>query len=255
MSRRWFVVLFGTALVASPAPAVADGGTVPFIDFGVQCASGAFRACASVKAWNETEADNEYLYVRLANVQGWPGFDDLVPNGLAYFSLSHLRADDCTSYLFWGCDYWDLVDRTSIFEEGITNEAHIVDQGAGYYRWEESIASGPELIVGCDLPAWPVWGLNSSCGSYFTYRITLGNAAGWALTSQTSLALEFEIQDPDGFLATECSTNPEFAGDLHDASGCVRVPEPSSLPLLATGFVALFGAGLMRRREDRSTEM
>lgn len=258
------------ALVLFPADASSQ---LPFRDFGVQCTTSSFRACVSVRAWNEVDAaTGDYvLFVQMANMQGSAGLRDLRPSGLGAWGLTNLSVHN----LHWAGDPlppdYELFDRIGDFSsygkaDGQGNFICDGPNGAGcdalasgrtgaggeHWLWgtgpivrlTSNLYSDPAPLFGCDFVEEPAgeqaWGAYySTCGGTVTYRMHLGFGVGLTLTDETEWEMNAWTNDPSG--------NEQYASCRGAACSTVT-PEPVTMVLLGSGLFAMGGAGALRRK-------
>ena len=249
-----FVVCMA-AFALAPGHATADPtGTR---DFGILCTASQFRACASVRAWNETDPSTGslLLFIQVANVQGWAGYEDAAVAGIEHLAFSGLELDNYTPN---GFSFWERVDDWSSFGIGGFGTFACGPSGCaegGVVVGKEVAASEPgttaafsfnpaqdsELLIrGCDVNTQTYFGGWSTCGGRVTYTVSLGFGAGLALGENTAVAIQFA--DYPGFARCGTGGQPGYAP-------CEVVPEPITVVLLGSGLAGV-AAVRRRRRED-----
>lgn len=148
-------------------------------------------------------------------------------NPLRSWCLSALQTD-CVSFHSWHFEYSNTPGYTTVAT--FSAEVDVITP-SGYYF---------EMVA----PSWSAAGWTPDFGAYY-------NGTGWigeedyAMTpmlAPTTLAAPMRLIWADG----ECATT-DGAERLAGLQRCVRVPEPSSMLLLATGGI---GLAYMRRRRE-----
>lgn len=277
--------IFAAAAVLFALAPTALSGQLLHRNFGMQCTTSSFRACASVSAWNEVDqVTGDYnLFVRVSNVQGTAGYESLRAAGLGAWVFDNLglhypavdpypgtldyRASDFSPYN-------GVADGSGIYEcqpNGV-NCVQIAGGGAAAggapWIWETpgsvelitSLYDNPGLLWGCDvaqepsIPFHQEWAVYySSCNGSVTYRMTLGFGAGLVLTPQTTVGLSFYTTDPGGNIAyAECG--PNGPSSVSNAACSTITPEPVTMVLLGSGLFAMGGAGALRRKRREEEE-
>lgn len=253
---RFGTVLLATALFASQASVAA----AQRMDLSVQCAiNGSERACADVEVWNENDPETGqlYLFVQLANVQGWHGFADIPIVALNRWSIDDLElenfpGDGPASYesRIEGFSGFGVLTGNTFFCQFLVgcvpshdhepgDLVRIGPDGARFQIWDD-IVFGHSPLWGCD--GVPLdhfdFGPATCDGGLATWRVHLGFGTGLRLTKETNVHLSFG--DGAAFTAG-CTTGVD----------CVIVtPEPATIALMATG---LAGIAAMRARRRAAT--
>ena len=249
-------------------------------NFGVQCTTSSFRACASVSAWNEIDpVTGDYnLFVRVGNVQGTAGFESLGAAGLGMWGFDnlglHYPAVDPYAGVLWErasnfSPYNGAADGSGIYEcqpngvncvaipggGGAAGGAPVIYETGSSVRLMSYLYDNPGLLWGCEVaqePAIPFhqdWAVYySSCNGSVTYRLTLGYGAGLVLTSQTTVGLNFWTTDAAGTTSiAACGPN----GGTANHGPCTMItPEPITMVLLGSGLAAVGGAMRRKRRDE-----
>ena len=261
-ASRWSLA---AAMALLPCAAAAQ-----VVDFGIRCSPGTLRACASFSAWNDHDPNTgeTYLMVNLANVEGWPGHEDIVPiTGISGWTMSGLSLQGM-EYSYQEFDQRFLRrEHAGIGEDGTltcwqgecapgartgwTDYTWGLGADGGFSLSHPITHSGGLTVYGCENPhlghRFYDQTVISTCGGRVVYRFSLGGAAAMQVTDQTQLTLAF-WHETDPFVGSSCTTDPN--GGI---SECAVVPEPITLVLLATGLLGVGGAGARRRRRERNS--
>ena len=202
---------------------------------GTYCGGNTFSTCVSINmTWSNNSGTSTLVTLVMSNQSTTAGLKwfsvglDNMPAGLTYSSTgSDLGFDDP------GSGHSGSMFPPTIYSQGVSGGA---DQGYQVNRtFYFSFSSGASQN-------WT--NLLNAAG--------VGLHAGGVTINNTSCSTKFEVRDQNGVFGANGADGSNLA--CEPSITTTTTPEPASMVLLATGLVAMSGAGFLRRRKAISNQ-
>lgn len=249
LRRTGTLTLLASAAMLLPAAQAAAQASIQWDNY---CTTGAFEVCASVRA--TLGADNQTITMQLWNLEGSAGFEGADAGLISSIGLFYAGIPD------WSGTYdFNVVHvENSTTEEDITT--HWRTNGNNIQADVYLNGKGEAGVTGCT----PL-GSNqdrhwSTCQSfpgtnYVEFRFTNLSSDFLAQSSftATNVGLAWHAQVLDNDESIKCYTTDDSGNESvqHPCVPSTTVPEPATVVLMASGLLAMAGAGVVRRRKQQ----